>query len=556
MTAKYPVPEKEVVNSVPESMNGAKGIMSDIGDGVMGEDAVNLLPLKNHTDTDEKVLLCDAKKNGDPCDLGGEVETETAVERVVRADASTLAEAECEGSPLGVSSTVISTNYTSFFSTPPSKGIFIDLIDTFMQAGITAFTLSDNDKADGDVTGGANSSWNEKIRRFLTIDVVDRLCHEVRTVLEEESTLLDINVSSDETLVVVGDIHGHLSDMFRHVLSQQFDRRMNVSGVDRKFLFLGDYVDRGPCGVEVVMLLLALKVEYPQLVYMTRGNHEVPHTSRIYGFYSEVQLKFGGDAAWVRFNEVFCFLPLAAVVSTPTRRFFAVHGGLSPPLAQSTVDLITGIERCDYGSALDNVFSDVVDGLLWSDPGDTSTPYSRNVRGCGYIFGDNASRDFCERNNFDFICRAHQVVSDGYAWTHNDRVLTVFSVPNYCGFNNNLGAIMIVQPSTTDVATAPEVGDDNDGDYDNNDKGKNTIKVHDDDDDDDHNGGHDDEGGKNNNEGDNDNRNRCNGNRDYGDLRFIQFASTSERSPPSIPSLFLAPLPKPCGDFVFAEFTE
>ncbi|KAH9600055.1 Calcineurin-like phosphoesterase domain [Trypanosoma melophagium] len=544
-------PDKEALKGVPECINGAEGIINDTnanGNGSMRENAVNLIPLGIRTESNEKVPLGEARRNSDPRDVRAVVEAEREVEGVIRVEVSPVT--ECEVSLLGVSSTIILTHYSSFFSKPPLKGVFTELIGTFIQAGMAAFTSCDIVKPDGDISGVATSSWNEKIRLFLTMDVVDSLCHEAHTVLEAENALLDIHVSSDETLVVVGDIHGQLSDMFRH---------------DRKFLFLGDYVDRGPCGVEVVMLLLVLKVEYPHLVYMIRGNHEVPHTSRIYGFYSEVQLNFAGDAAWVRFNEVFCFLPLAAVVSTPVRRFFAVHGGLAPPLAPSNVDLIAGIERCDYGNALDNVFSDALDVLLWSDPGDNSTAYARNVRGCGYVFGSSASHEFCERNHFDFICRAHQVISDGYAWTHDGRVVTVFSVPNYCGFNNNLGAIMTVQPSATEAPSTTEVGDNdnlddidededdgNNKDEGSNDEGNNAGKG----DDDDHNGDHDDESGKNKNEGDSDNRNHCNGDRSFGDLHFIQFASVAERSPPSIPTLSLAPEPKPCGEFVFADCTE
>ncbi|EKF33438.1 phosphoprotein phosphatase, putative [Trypanosoma cruzi marinkellei] len=349
----------------------------------------------------------------------------------------------CDGSPLGTSSAGTFSPRSLFFSTPPRKGMFLELIDCILRFGTSSPVLQAVNKPMDD---GSPLSADDEARRFFTTEVVDQLCDEVRAVLEMERTLVNLQLKEQETLVVVGDIHGDLNVLLSHILPEQSDKEINVDGLDRKFLFLGDYVDRGPYGVEVVMLLFALKVEYPQLIHIMRGNHEEPQTSRIYGFYSEVNLKFGCDSPWIRFNEMFCYLPLAAVVTTPRIRFFATHGGLSPPLSE-TFDIVNTIERIDYGSVLDNVLSEVVDGLLWSDPTEVIPYFERNVRGCGYMFGIRATQEFCRENQFDFICRAHQVVAQGYSWSHEKKVLTLFSVPNYCGFNNNLGAIMIVHVS-------------------------------------------------------------------------------------------------------------
>lgn len=296
------------------------------------------------------------------------------------------------------------------FTRPPARGSYVPLIRALLKQDASA---------------------------FMKKETVEQLCHDVTDVFRAERSLLDISLLRDDNLVVVGDVHGQFSDLTAHILTAHDPAKHSK---DRIFLFLGDYVDRGPCGVEVVMLLFALKVEYPTNVFILRGNHEEAQTSRIYGFLFEVKQKFNDLSVWARFNEVFCHLPLAALITAKEKRFLALHGGLSPEL--TSVSAIEAIDRSDYGGMLDNVASNIVDGILWSDPTEANPRFRGNERGCGYSFGQIATTEFCNGNNLEFICRAHQMTMEGYCWTHDNKCLTVFSSPNYCGISNNLGAIM------------------------------------------------------------------------------------------------------------------
>jgi hypothetical protein len=47
----------------------------------------------------------------------------------------------------------------------------------------------------------------------------------------------------------------------------------------------------------------------------------------------------------------------------------------------------------------------------------------------------------------DLICRAHQVVEDGYEFFSKRQLVTLFSAPNYCGEFDNAGAMMSVDES-------------------------------------------------------------------------------------------------------------
>jgi len=140
-------------------------------------------------------------------------------------------------------------------------------------------------------------------------------------------------------------------------------------------LFLGDYVDRGFYSVEVVSLLVALKVRFPQRVFILRGNHETRQITQVYGFYDECLRKYGNASVWKSFTDLFDYLPLTALVN---EQIFGLHGGLSP-----------SIDYLDNVRALDRVQEVPHEGpmcdLLWSDP-DERSGWGISPRGAGRFF--------------------------------------------------------------------------------------------------------------------------------------------------------------------------
>ena len=223
-----------------------------------------------------------------------------------------------------------------------------------------------------------------------------------------------------------GDVHGQYYDLLRIFEYGGFPP-------DSNYLFLGDYIDRGRQSIETIVLLLCYKIKYPENFFLLRGNHECAQINRIYGFYDECKRRYS-IKLWRVFSDVFNCLPVSALID---EKIFCMHGGLSPEL--KNLDQIKNIVRPtdvpDQGLLCD---------LLWSDPERGVDEYGDNDRGVSFTFGENVVRKFNQKHDLDLICRAHQVVEDGYEFFQRRQLVTLFSAPNYCGEFDNSGALMTI----------------------------------------------------------------------------------------------------------------
>lgn len=129
------------------------------------------------------------------------------------------------------------------------------------------------------------------------------ICHKARELLIEEANVVQV----DAPVTICGDIHGQFHD-----LRELF--RVGGDVPDTNYLFMGDFVDRGFYSLESFLLLLCLKVRYPDRITLIRGNHESRQITTVYGFYDECLRKYGSANVWRYCCEVFDYLALGAIV--------------------------------------------------------------------------------------------------------------------------------------------------------------------------------------------------------------------------------------------------
>ncbi|XP_009131724.1 uncharacterized protein LOC103856368 [Brassica rapa] len=261
----------------------------------------------------------------------------------------------------------------------------------------------------------------------LHIRYVNQILLQTTHILESLPTLVDIHVDDGKCVMVCGDIHGQFYD-----LCNIFDKE-GFPCQEKQYLFNGDFVDRGSFSVETILTLFALKCACPLWIHLARGNHESRSLNEVHGFEKEVMSKLN-ESVMDMISDAFCCLPLAHVLNG---KIIVLHGGLFSRDGVTLTDIKSINRFCQPPKR------GLMRDLLWSDPQD-SPGRSRSTRGEGIIcFGRDVTESFLRDNNLDLLVRSHELKYKGYEITHNGKLITVFSAPNYCDRENNKGAFIV-----------------------------------------------------------------------------------------------------------------
>ena len=223
-------------------------------------------------------------------------------------------------------------------------------------------------------------------------------------IMRKEPNVVRVSIPDDQEVTVCGDTHGQFYDLLNIFTINGVPSRTN------RYVFNGDFVDRGSYSLENVTTLLAYKVLYPEHFFLSRGNHESLNLNRMYGFEGEVKTKYD-QTLFELFQDVFHMLPLAHLLNG---KVFVTHGGLFSRDNVTIDDIQKEYRMRDLPE--DGLMVD----MLWSDPHATMGR-AKNKRGVGVAFGPDVTKNFCDTNNLSMVVRSHEVTEEGYQLWHDDR---------------------------------------------------------------------------------------------------------------------------------------
>ncbi|NXL42273.1 PPE1 phosphatase, partial [Podilymbus podiceps] len=283
--------------------------------------------------------------------------------------------------------------------------------------------------------------------------VLQLLC-ETRRVLKEMPNITHLSTSYSKEITVCGDLHGNLDDLLLIFYKNGLPSEQN------RYVFNGDFVDRGKNSMEILILLFAFLLIYPNDLHLNRGNHEDYIMNLRYGFTKEVSKKYKdhGKQILCLLRDVFSWLPLATIIDS---KVLILHGGISDT---TDLDFLNALERnkvrdhIHVGVILFSLKNLAVQMLrssfcclqildiLWSDPRSQKGCTPNKCRGGGCYFGPDVTAKLFERYNLKMLIRSHEFKPEGYEISHDGKVITIFSASNYYEEGSNRGAYIKLNP--------------------------------------------------------------------------------------------------------------
>lgn len=268
--------------------------------------------------------------------------------------------------------------------------------------------------------------------------------------LEKGKIAKDILIlENDLETFVIGDIHADEESVENVLKTTQFIERYDAHTPVR-LIFLGDYVDRGKKHLETLYRILSLKAQYPDYVYLLKGNHDggvlqedgsivtpyrIPEEDNPLHYFPHflknyLELHEAGDLTLLKlYLKWFDTLPITAFIGTTDSSIIleCVHGGIPKPDIQADHPFhkLKRLSDLTHRTQKDELGHTTPDLLIWSDPHQGEQDMRLHLK--RFKFTEAQYDAYAETIGIDGLLRGHQVVKDGLQPHFGGKVHTIFS---------------------------------------------------------------------------------------------------------------------------------
>lgn len=245
---------------------------------------------------------------------------------------------------------------------------------------------------------------------------------------------------------LIGDLHSDTVSLKRILHICNFFN-VAASKMKKRFIFLGDYVDRGKEHIKTLEYILTLKFIFPEYIYLLRGNHDggtivkgeiklcvgkpenesdddyfLLYLSNLLKDYNTLRLHVLNS--YLRFFNSLCTI---AFVSSHDVNLLIVHGGIPRPRKNDLkyYNYIKSISDLTNNQITDSTNRTIIDNMLWSDPCDNKDDLRENSGRFG--FTEEYFDEFQSKIKFDLFIRGHEAEEEGYKEFFRGRLYTIFS---------------------------------------------------------------------------------------------------------------------------------
>ncbi len=228
--------------------------------------------------------------------------------------------------------------------------------------------------------------------------------------------------NENDIFYVIGDLHGDLNSFKTFFENVQFlkNPEKNV-----KIIFLGDYIDRGLYGINILLCIIFLKINFNEQIIMLRGNHEMwkEEDGQIYStakgdnMFLEFWKDYFGMDTLRKIKDFFDKLPVILIISNG---LIFVHGGIPRPQVSEN-------GNWDYNflknlNALNS--PQTLEEILWSRP-EEKDDVIITFGSPDFSFAKRHFNLFMEKIGGKIMIRAHDAV--GFKEFYDGKLFSIFS---------------------------------------------------------------------------------------------------------------------------------